>query len=305
MRPPPQSAQAAARPLPAPFAAPRTGDRTISAAAFNVVMFAALLHASWNAIVKGSGDKLLTTAMITVAAALLSAAILPALPSPARASWPFLAASAVLQSGYFVMVATTYRAADMAQAYPLMRGTAPLVVAAASVLFLGEMLPAAAWWGVGVICAGILALAAAAPGRDRRGTGLALATALVIACYTMVDGTGVRLSGTPAAYTLWLSLLTGIPFAAWLAIRRPPAFSGYLRRNWSVALIGSLGTLLSYGLALWAMTRAPIPVVSALRESSILFGTAISALVLKESVGPRRIGAALLILAGAATIRLS
>lgn len=277
----------------------------MSAAAFNIVLFAALLHAIWNAIVKGSDDKLLTTALITIFAAMISALILPFLPVPAPASWPYLIASTILQTGYFCLVALTYRAANMSVAYPLMRGAAPLIVTLASVLWLGEALSAGAWKGIVLICAGIIALASAARGADRRGILFASATAFVIAAYTLVDGAGVRLSGAPAAYTLWLSLLTGIPFGLWLLMARPPAFRRHLQRSWSFGLIGGFGTLISYGLALWAMTQAPVPVVSALRETSILFAAAISALVLKEDVGVRQIGVALMILVGAAFIRMS
>lgn len=277
----------------------------MTAAAFNIVLLAALVHAGWNAIVKGSGDKLLTTVLITLSAAGASALALPFLPPPAPAAWPFLLASAVLQTGYFLLVAATYRLADLSQAYPLMRGTAPLIVSLASVLVLGERLALPAWAGIGLISAGILGLALAAPVRGGPGTLLALATALVIAGYTLVDGTGVRHSGAPVAYVLWLNLLTGVPFALWLLVRRPPAFGPYLRRNWGFGLVGGLGTLLSYGLALWAMTGAPVATVAALRETSILFGVAISALVLNEKVSPRRILAALLVLAGAALIRLA
>lgn len=277
----------------------------MSAAAFNIVLFAALLHAIWNAIVKGSDDKLLTTALITIFAAMISALILPFLPVPAPASWPYLIASTILQTGYFCLVALTYRAANMSVAYPLMRGAAPLIVTLASVLWLGEVLSAGAWKGIVLICAGIIALASAARGADRRGILFASATALVIAAYTLVDGAGVRLSGAPATYTLWLSLLTGLPFGLWLLTARPPAFRRHLQRSWSFGLIGGFGTLLSYGLALWAMTQAPVPVVSALRETSILFAAAISALVLKEDVGVRQIGVALTILVGAAFIRMS
>lgn len=277
----------------------------MSATAFNVVLFAALLHATWNAIVKGSGDKLLTTVLITIFAAAISALLLPFLAVPAPASRPYLIASAVLQTGYFSLVAATYRAADMSLAYPLMRGAAPLIVTLVSAMALGETLSPGAWNGILLICAGVLTLASTAQGADRRGILFASTTACVIAAYTLVDGAGVRLSGAPAAYTLWLNLLTGLPFGLWLLVARPPSFRHYLRRNWPFGLIGGFGTLLSYGLALWAMTQAPVPVVSALRETSILFGAAISALVLKEDVGLRQIGVALMILAGAIFVRLS
>ena len=128
---------------------------------FAIVIFAAALHASWNAIVKGGGDTLLTTVLVTASAALIATVSLPFLPPPARASWPFIAASTVFQVVYFVLVARTYRVSDMSLTYPLMRGTAPLLVALASVAWLGEPLSRFARLGVGVICAGVLSMAAA------------------------------------------------------------------------------------------------------------------------------------------------
>lgn len=270
---------------------------------FAIVLFAALLHASWNAIVKGGTDKLLTTVLVTGSAAAVAAACLPFLPAPAPTSWPFIAASGVLQVVYFVLVAQTYRIADMSQAYPLMRGTAPLLVALVSAFLLGQHLAAGALLGVGLICAGILGMAFWQRGASGAGTALALGNAVVIAGYTLVDGEGVRRSGAPAAYTLWLYLLTGLPLVAWGIASRGSAFAAYARRHWKPCLAGGLGTMASYGLALWAMTLAPVAVVSALRETSILFAAAISAFVLREAVSRARILAACLVAAGAVVLR--
>jgi drug/metabolite transporter (DMT)-like permease len=273
---------------------------------FAIVLFAALLHASWNAIVKGAGDKLLTTVLVTTSAALLAALSLPALRQPNAGSWPFILASALLQVAYFVLLARTYHIADMSQTYPLMRGTAPLLVGIVSVLVLGAHLTLTMWIGVGVICLGILGMAAADRQRNRRGIALALLNAVVIAGYTVIDGLGVRHSGAPAAYTLWIFLVTGVPLAAWaVRTRGRAALSEYARRNWHFGLIGGVGTVASYGLALWAMTIAPIAVVAALRETSILFGVIISGLLLKEHVGPARFAAACTIALGAALLRLA
>ena len=273
---------------------------------FAIVIFAAALHASWNAIVKGGGDTLLTTVLVTASAALIATVSLPFLPPPARASWPFIAASTVFQVVYFVLVARTYRVSDMSLTYPLMRGTAPLLVALASVAWLGEPLSRFARLGVGVICAGVLSMAAAVQrGANRTGIVLALGNAIVIAGYTLIDGAGVRRSAAPAAYTLWIFLLTGVVLTAWAVIARPGSFRGYTRRNWHLGLIGGAGTIGSYGLALWAMTVAPVAIVAALRETSILFGTAISALVLHERVGRTRLMAVGMIACGAVVLRLA
>jgi drug/metabolite transporter (DMT)-like permease len=272
---------------------------------FALVLLAAALHATWNAVVKGGDDTTMTTGLVAGAGALIAVVALPFLPAPARASWPFIAASMVFQIGYFVLIARTYSLSDMSQAYPLMRGVAPLLVAIASATFLNEPLAPLAWLGVAVICAGVISMAVTLGPGQGKGVSLALVNAVVIASYTLIDGAGVRRSGSPGAYTLWLFLLTGAPYALWVLAARGGAFRRYALDNWPLGVAGGLGTVGSYGLALWAMTVAPIAVVAALRESSILFATAISGLVLKERVSPLRIAGACIIAGGAAILRLT
>jgi len=274
-------------------------------AVFATVLFAAALHAAWNAIVKAADDKLLTTVLVAAGGALIAVAALPFLPQPASASWPFIAGSTGLQAIYLLLVARTYRLADMSLAYPLMRGTAPLLVALTSSLFLAQPLSAPAWLGVGTICVGVLAMAfGAVRGGDRAGLSAALLNAVVIAGYTLIDGAGVRRSGSPAAYVLWLNLTSGAPLIVWALARRRAALFVYAQRRWPAGLAGAVGTTASYGLALWAMTLAPVAVVAALRETAIVFGAAISGLLLRERVGPARILAAGTIAAGAVILRL-
>lgn len=277
----------------------------MNSAVFGPLLFAALLNATWNGIVKAADDKVLATVMVTASAALLAALALPFLPQPARASWPFIAASAVCQMVYLALLARVYAVADMSRAYPLMRGAAPLLVALAGALRLGEGLSAVAWLGVATMCSGIFVMALQGRRGGGRGTRLALLNAAVIAGYTLVDGLGVRRSGAPLAYTLWGLLLTGLPLAGWALVARRAAFSRSIARHGHLGLIGGIATATSYGTALWAMTVAPIAAVAALRETSILFGVAISGLVLRERVGPARIAAAVLIALGAATLRLA
>ena len=272
---------------------------------FSVVHFAASLHAIWNAVVKGGSDKLLTTVLVTTSAALIAAVCLPFLPVPNRESWPYIGASTLLQVGYYVLVARTYHLADMSQTYPLMRGSAPLLVAITSVAFLGSNLSTSAWIGIAIICAGILAMATSGRSTNKAGLALAFLNAGVIASYTLIDGLGVRLSGTPAAYTLWIFLLTGIPLIVWAFAARRIAFQNYIATNWHLGMIGGAGTIISYGLALWAMTLAPVAVIAALRETSILFGTAISALVLKEHISIVRVIAVGIIAVGAGILRFA
>ncbi|MCG6885114.1 MAG: DMT family transporter [Silicimonas sp.] len=276
----------------------------MSITAFLVVLLGAALHAAWNAIVKGSTDKVMTIVNVAGAAALVAACTLPILPRPDPSSWPFIASSAFFQICYFLLIANVYRATDMGFAYPLMRGVAPLIVTVVSVAALGADVSASAWLGIVVISAGVLSMTLGRFSGDGRALMLALLNAGVIAAYTLIDGEGVRRSGTPAAYTLYLSLLTGPPLVAWALLRHGKRFTGYVALNWHYGLIGGIATVTSYGLALWAMTVAPVAMVSALRETSIVFGAIISVVLLREPLDKRRVFAALTIAAGAASLRL-
>ncbi|WP_354273987.1 DMT family transporter [Stenotrophomonas rhizophila] len=269
---------------------------------FCLVLFAALLHASWNAIVKRGTDTLLTTILVTGSAAVIAAIGLPFLPAPATQSWPWLAASTLLQVGYYVLVARTYQLTDMSASYPLMRGCAPILVALVSTLFLGERLVWIAWAGIALICLGILCMTRGLP---RQHAWLPLLNAGVIATYTLVDAWGARHSGAAVSYTLWLFLLSGLPLPLWALCTRAGALRDYARRNWGYGIVGGFGTLISYGLALWAMTVAPVAMISALRETSILFGILISAWILHERVTRQRWIAAGLIVLGAVVLRIT
>lgn len=272
---------------------------------FCILLFAALLHASWNAIVKASGDKMYAAISVSGSAAVIALLLLPFAPQPTLASAPYLVLSSALQVVYTVLVAKTYQVSDMSQTYPLMRGTAPLLVAIVSVVFLGDRLSPLAWSGIGVICLAILAMAYNGRASSRRGVVLALINACFIAGYTLVDGTGVRLSGSALGYTLWSFLMNGSCLLGWATIARQHEVSRYLRQHWHKGLLGGVSTMGSYGLALWAMTQAPLAVVAALRETSILFGALIAFVLLKERVIPLRIAAACGIAAGAILLRLS
>jgi drug/metabolite transporter (DMT)-like permease len=277
----------------------------MSLAVFGIVLFAAALHAGWNAIVKGTGDTALTTALVLTAAAAIAVVSLPFLPQPAPASWPFLTTTMVLQIVYFSLVAAAYRVADLSLVYPLMRGLAPLLVATVSTFILGEAPGPVGWLGIVLVCGGVLSLALGARPGGRRGIVLALCNTVVIASYTMVDGVGARLSGAPISYTLWLNILAGIPFLGWILLTRGRDFTAHARRYWAYGLAGGVATIASYGLALWAMTLAPIAIIAALRETSILFGTLIAFLILREGIDRRRLIATCLIAAGAVVLRMA
>lgn len=277
----------------------------MSGAVLALVLLAAALHAGWNAVVKGGHDKLLNSVAVAASAAMIAALLLPLLALPARAAWPFVAASGLLHVGYFVLVARAYAAADMAVAYPAMRGSAPLLVALASATVLLEPLGLTAWAGIALLCAGILGFAVAARGHGAAGLGYALLNAVVIAAYTVVDGLGARLSGQPLAYTLCVLLAGGTPLAAWALARRRPAALALMRTRWRPLLLAGAGTIVSYALVLWAMTQAPVALVAALRECSIVFAMLFSALFLRERLAPPRLAAAALVLAGVVALRMA
>lgn len=270
-----------------------------------LVLLGALLHASWNALVKAGTDKSLDATLIAAGAAVCSIPFLPFLPMPGLVALPFLLASAVLQFTYFRLVGAAYTVGDIGLVYPVMRGVAPLLVAASSNLFLGETLSHAAMAGIAIISAGILTLAFEARHGGKHAILLALANAVVIAGYTFVDGVGARLSGNAISYTLWMSLLPPILLFCWAFYQRGFApVTNHVRLHWWRGLVGGGGSILSYGLALWAMTKAPVAMVAALRESSILFALLISIFILKEKASIWRFAAGGIIAAGVLVMRL-
>lgn len=274
---------------------------------YGAVLAAALLHAVWNAIIKRSADTLLQAVGVVVFGACLAALTLPWVTQPCAAAWLCLPASLVLQVIYMRLLARIYRVSDLSLSYPVMRGTAPLLVALASSLLTVEAPGRGALLGIVIICAGVLCIGLPPDVLTRRRSDLRLAllNAVVIMGYTLVDGVGVRLSGAPAAYTLWEFLLLGIALPATMLRGHSHQLTTHLRQHWRAGLLGGFGSLLSYGIALWAMTLAPIATVAALRETSILFGVLISGLVLHERLNPSRLAGAGVVVTGIVVLRLS
>jgi phosphonate utilization associated putative membrane protein len=285
------------------------------------VLFGALLHASWNALIKSGPDKALDTALIQMLGCGLGAVLVIAVGLPKREALPWLAASTVIHVAYYVTLVGAYRHGELGFAYPLMRGTAPLLVAMLSGRLIGEHVPLAAWIGVAGISAGVLAIGLTRSGRDaspgdaferakarRKALTYALANAAIIASYTIVDGIGVRASGHALQYVALLFMIDGLPYFAIVMRQRrsalAPAFS-YMRGRWPVALLGSCASFGAYGIALWAMTRAPVASVAALRETSVLFAALIGVLLLKERFRLQRAVGTGAIIAGVMALRLA
>ena len=280
------------------------------------VLFAALLHASWNALIKSGSDKALDTALIHVLGCVVGAALLAVVGLPQRAAWPWLAASVTVHVGYYVALAGAYRHGDLGLTYPIMRGTGPLLVAFVLALsggaIIDETLSLATWLGVAGISGGVLlvGLSPSSPGGNhRRALQFALLNACIIASYTIIDGIGVRASGNALQYVALLFLIDGVPYFLLVMHRRGaaarPAAWAHLRKRWPVALMGTLASLGSYGIALWAMTQAPVPLVAAARETSVLFAVLLGGLLLREPLGLRSWLAALSVVAGLGLLRLA
>jgi len=266
------------------------------------VLGAALLHAGWNAMLKSSADKQLDTVAISVGAGLLGLAIAVWLPAPARESWPWLAGSAAVHILYFLFLAGAYRWGDLSYAYPIMRGGGPVCVALAGSFVFGEVLPFWPTLGVALVCAGIIAFASGKA--DPRATAFALGNALVIGTYTLIDAKGARLSGSPVAYAMWFFVANGALIYAWHGLRRGTEVPRYLARNWLRLVCGATLTAGSYGVALWAMTRAPVALVAALRETAVLFGALFGVLFLGEKVTRRRLAATGAVLVGLVALKI-
>lgn len=275
---------------------------------FVAVLFAAACHAGWNAAIKRGLDPLAMTVVISLGATVVAMPGLPLVGFPAPASWPWCIASVLVHLGYFAALAESYRAGDMSQVYPIARGSAPLMTAMVTTLFVGERLGLGGWCGIILLAAGVILLSLGG-GRalarlNGKAVGFALCTALTISAYSVIDGVGARLAGSANAYSVALFVSIGPVMLAYALALRGRKLVAIMVGNWSTGLAGGALQLGSYGIAIWAMTLAPIALVAALRETSVLFGAIIAVLLLKEPVRANRLVAALLIVAGLALIRL-
>ena len=277
-----------------------------------IVLVAALLHASWNALIKSGDDKALDTALIQVLGCGLGGVLVLVVGLPPAAAFPWIAASVLIHIGYYVTLVGAYRHGELGFSYPIMRGSAPLLVALASGQLIGEHPPIGAWLGIGGISTGVLLIgltrSASAGGSRRRALGYALANACVIASYTIVDGLGVRTSGNALQYVALLFLFEGAPYVCIVMWQRRSALEqafATLRQRWPIALLGACASLGAYGIALWAMTRAPVASIAALRETSVLFAALIGVRMLKERFRLQRLVGTCAIAAGVMALRLS
>ena len=278
----------------------------MSGTVFAIVAAAALLHALWNALVKASGDRAVTLGMIAAGHLLLGGVTALFTPFPGWQAAPFILASTVIHWGYYWVMFHAYRLGDLSLVYPISRGVAPVLVGLGATVAVGETLSPLGWAGVLAVSSGVMLLAW---GELRRGVsgaaaGLALLLGLIIAGYSLADGTGARVSDSVAGYIAWLFVCEGI-VAVWLLAVRGPSLLRLGPRPLLLGITGGIASAVAYGLAIWAKTVAPFGLVSALRETSVVIAAAIGMLWFGERPWRPRLLAAAVVALGAALIALA
>lgn len=274
---------------------------------FAMVIGAAMLHAIWNALVKSGADKTLGIAAVVMGQGVIAVLVLPFVAALDWSCWPWLVASVVLHIGYQFFLGSAYRTGDLTQVYPIARGVAPLIVAAVSVTLLGVVLRAMELVAIGVIAAGIMSLSLVRQRdglRNRKAAGLAVITGCFIAGYSLVDGTGARIAGTGLGFYAWSSLANTVFYAAIGSALRP-GMMRELRGMGKVVLIGGGASFVAYAMVVNAFMHAPIALVTALRETSIVFALLIGVFFMGERLDLGKVVSTLLTLCGAALLRLS
>ena len=264
---------------------------------YGLVVFSAVAHSMWNALLKSAGDRTLTMVTIRVAGLALGLAVLPFADWPAAESWKWLALTAAVQFGYYALLIRSYDLGDMSVVYPLARGIAPVVTTVVAFLAIGEALRPPQLVAVALISLGIMALSFGA-GASGRAVGFALATGVSVAAYSFCGGMGVRSAGTVLGFQACLEIVTSVGTVSYALLARRADIPAYARRHGVRGLLAGVLSVLGFLAFLLAAQRLPLGPVVALRETSVIFGAIIGTLVLKEGFGPRRIVASALVVGG-------
>ncbi len=275
---------------------------------FAMVLAAAVLHAAWNALVKVNADRLVMIAIMMMSQVIVAALVVPFVALPTAESWPYIWGSTALNTAYCLFLIQAYRYGDLSHVYPLARGSAPLIVAVISVAIVGETLSRQAGLSVVVIALGIMSLAltrGASGFQEPRAMLYALGTGILIAGYTVVDGLGARLAESAHSYTFWVHLFDGIPITLLALYLRRGQIWVSVRKAWKVGVLGGLISFLAYWIVIWAMTQAPLALVSAVRETSMVFAVLFGVFFLKERLDLARLASTGLTLIGTVMLKLS
>lgn len=280
----------------------------MSMTVFIAVIAAAALHAVWNALVKGSSDKDLNMTAVVLGHTPAAVIALLCVPSPDPASYPYLAAGVALHVGYQFFLLWAYRAGDLTQVYPIARGSAPLIIAAISVIALGVILTAAQGLAILTIAAGLFSLMLVRRSEgavNLKAAGLAIATGCFIAAYSLVDGLGARAAGSSFGYYGWLAMINAVAFAISMAFYKPGLLQRLPSEGLAAFAFGGGASFVAYAIVTWAFTQAPIAIVSALRETSIVFALFIGVVFLREKLNLSKVAATFATLVGAVVLRFA
>jgi drug/metabolite transporter (DMT)-like permease len=267
---------------------------------------AAVMHATWNALIKSGRDRVVDLTLVIGGAGFLALLAIPFVGLPDPAAWPWIGVSILTHAGYYIFLLFAYRDGAMSRVYPIARGIAPPLVAIIAIPLAGEVPDLMGAIGLGLVTIGILALAIERGnmrGAEGRSVLFAVITGLFIVSYVLADGMGVRASRNPAAYIAWDFFLESLPLVAYCIYVKRHSFIAHVVHDGWRGLFGAVIAGGGYAIAIWAMSLAPMAQVTALRETSVVFGAAIGALILKERFGPRRIAAAVLVAFGNALIQ--
>jgi len=278
----------------------------VTAVVFFAVLGAAAFHAAWNALVKSGGDKFQTMLLMSTSQGLMGLAVAIALPFPARESWPWLLGSAGIHSSYKIALTYAYQHGDLSRVYPIARGTAPLIVAAFGILLLPDVVTPREYAGIFLLALGVLFMASGVfSNRESRFLlTFSLASAAATAGYTLVDGLGARISTNVTAYVAWMFFLDGFLFLSWVLVFRGRWAVPVPASGWARGIAAGAASFLAYWIAVWAMSVAPIVLVSALRETSILFAVLIGVMFFGERGGAVKLASAGLIILGVIVMRV-
>ncbi len=280
----------------------------MTAEVFAMVLGAALLHAGWNALVKVNADRLIMVAIMMMSQAAVAVLALPFVEFPPAASWPHIWASTGLHTAYFVFLIMSYRYGDLSHVYPIARGSAPLIVAVVSVVIVGETLSQQVTLAIILIVLGIMSLTlthGASGLREPKAILYALGTGVFIAGYTVVDGLGARLADSAHSYIVWLNIFNGIPTVILAFCLRRDQFFVQVRTHWRPGALAGVVSLLAYWIVIWAATLAPLAVVSAVRETSMVFAVLFGVFFLNERLNLVRLASIATTLLGAVILKTS
>jgi drug/metabolite transporter (DMT)-like permease len=269
------------------------------------VLIAAVAHASWNAVIKSSADRLLMLTAMRAVGFVLGLVIACLVPPPSARSMVLLVSAAAIHYVYYYLMLRTYHTGDMSQVYPISRGTAPLLVALLAAMFAGEVLKPLATVAVMILSGGILALALSGHSINRKAVHFALLTGIAIASYSFLSGVGVRESSSVLGYAAWLEIATSVGMVSVGFMRNRDEIVGFARQRWRAGLAAGLLSAGGYATALWAMSALPLAPVIALRETSVVFAAIIGSVILKEGFAARRVAAAAAVLVGVVLLAIA